>query len=98
MLWMVQRVAFGVPAERTKPLLFDLNVREMVTLVPLALLVFWIGVYPGPIVTAMHQTVNKLVQRLAYEGLGARGEGHENERAFASGQELRGASMLSEAP
>src|SRR6476659_3653943 len=98
MLWMVQRVAFGVPAERTKPLLFDLNVREMVTLVPLALLVVWIRVYPGPIVTAMQQTVNKLVQRLAYEGLGARGEGHENKRAFASGQALRGPSMLSEAP
>jgi len=98
MLWMVQRVAFGVPAERTRPLLFDLNVREMVTLVPLAVLVFWIGVYPGPIVTSMHQTVNKLVQRLAYEGLGARGEWHRKERAFASGLEPRAPSLRSEAP
>ncbi|MEP6886953.1 MAG: NADH-quinone oxidoreductase subunit M, partial [Nitrospirales bacterium] len=46
MLWMVQRVAFGVPPKGQASHLSDLNWREMAILTPLAALVFWIGVYP----------------------------------------------------
>ena len=64
LLWMVQRVAFGLPISRTILLLYDLNWREMVTLAPLAVLVFWIGFYPNPLLTPMHRTVNTLVERM----------------------------------
>src|SRR5438128_3660188 len=45
LLWMVQRVAFGVPSPKTAKLP-DLNSCEMASLCPLVILVFWIGVLP----------------------------------------------------
>lgn len=65
LLWMVQRVAFG-PAQSTRDLL-DLNGRETAMLAPLVGLVFWIGVYPAPILDPLHQTVNQLVARLDHD-------------------------------
>jgi NADH-quinone oxidoreductase subunit M len=62
-LWMVQRVAFGVPDPRMLPKLRDVNLREMVTLVPLVVLVFVIGVFPNPILTRMHTSVEKVIAR-----------------------------------
>ncbi|MCH8045164.1 MAG: NADH-quinone oxidoreductase subunit M [Planctomycetes bacterium] len=61
MLWMLQRVALGQPATRTASLLSDLTVREMVTLVPLALIVLWIGVYPAPMMEMINASVANLV-------------------------------------
>jgi NADH-quinone oxidoreductase subunit M len=55
-LWMVQRVAFGVPSAKTERLP-DLNWCEMATLVPLIILIFWIGVFPNPFLTPMHASV-----------------------------------------
>ena len=62
-LWMVQRVAFGVPSPHFLPKLRDLDQREMVTLVPLIVLVFWIGLFPNPILTRMHASVEKVIAR-----------------------------------
>ncbi len=56
LLWMVQRIAFGVPTEKTATLT-DLNWCEMATLVPLIILIFWIGVFPNPFLTPMHASV-----------------------------------------
>jgi NADH-quinone oxidoreductase subunit M len=67
MLWMVQRVAFGVPSKGQASHLSDLNWREMAILAPLAVLVFWIGVYPSPLLTPLHQTVNRLVERIDHD-------------------------------
>ncbi len=64
MLWMVQRVAFGMPADRHTCRLVDLNPREMVVFAPLVALVFWIGVFPSPLLMRMHASVNELVERV----------------------------------
>ena len=64
-LWMVQRVVFGVPLTRQLPVLRDLNKRELATLVPLALLVFWIGLFPNPLVSKIHQSVNSVIASMA---------------------------------
>ncbi|MBI3810459.1 MAG: NADH-quinone oxidoreductase subunit M, partial [Nitrospirae bacterium] len=56
LLWMVQRIAFGVPTEKTAKLT-DLNWCEMATLVPLIILIFWIGVFPNPFLMPMHASV-----------------------------------------
>ena len=48
MLWMYQRVILGeitIPDNKT---LKDLNRREILTLVPIIILVLWIGIYPKP--------------------------------------------------
>ncbi len=62
-LWMVQRVAFGVPSPASLPKLRDVNRREMITLVPLVVLVFLIGLFPNPILTRMHASVEKIIAR-----------------------------------
>jgi NADH-quinone oxidoreductase subunit M len=47
------------PANQNLP---DMNLREIVTLAPLVVLAFWIGLYPAPFFKAMDKPVNKLVQ------------------------------------
>lgn len=64
LLWMVQRVAFGVPAPHMLPKLRDVNLREMVTLIPLVVLIFAIGLFPNPILTRMHPSVEKVIARV----------------------------------
>jgi len=61
MLWMLQRVALGEAATRAASLLPDLTVREALTLVPLAVIVLWVGVYPGPLMKMMKLSVDKLL-------------------------------------
>ncbi|HEV8540617.1 MAG TPA: NADH-quinone oxidoreductase subunit M [Nitrospiraceae bacterium] len=64
LLWMVQRVAFGVPTEKTARVT-DLNWCEMATLVPLIVLIFWIGVFPNPFLTPMHASVARTFDVMA---------------------------------
>jgi NADH-quinone oxidoreductase subunit M len=63
MLWMIQRVAFGVPSPHFAPKLRDLDQRELLTLAPLVVLVFWIGLFPDPVLTRMHVSVEKVIAR-----------------------------------
>lgn len=63
MLWMVQRVAFGSALPQMLPKLRDVNQREMLTLVPLVVLVFLIGLFPNPLLTRMHASVEKVIAR-----------------------------------
>ncbi|TKB63917.1 MAG: NADH-quinone oxidoreductase subunit M [Nitrospira sp.] len=64
LLWMVQRVAFGVPHPHMLPKLRDVNLREMITVVPLVVLIFVIGIFPNPILTRMHPSVEKVIARV----------------------------------
>jgi NADH-quinone oxidoreductase subunit M len=64
MLWMLQRVVLGQPKNPTISQLTDLNVRELVTLVPFAILILWIGLYPGPLMEMMDASVTHLVQQM----------------------------------
>ncbi|RJQ80069.1 MAG: NADH-quinone oxidoreductase subunit M [Desulfobacteraceae bacterium] len=48
MLWMYQRVLFGPVTHPANKDLKDLNPREILTLIPIILLIFWIGIYPRP--------------------------------------------------
>lgn len=63
MLWMLQRVVYGVPAQHVTSKLSDLNWREIGTLAPLVVLVFWIGIYPKPVLDVMHASVERLIQQ-----------------------------------
>ena len=65
MLWMLQRVAFGQPRTEAAKNLTDLNFREMSTLVPLAIAVIAIGIYPGPLLESMNASVTYVVEQLA---------------------------------
>jgi len=65
MLWMVQRVAFGLPSPAFISQLRDLDHRERLVLVPLVVLVFWIGLFPNPLLTRMHASVEKVIARVS---------------------------------
>ncbi len=64
MLWMLQRVALGEPNTKAASLLPDLSHRELATVIPLAVLVLWIGLYPGPLMEMMDASVTHLVNQV----------------------------------
>ncbi len=64
MLWMLQRVALGEPNTKAASLLPDLSHRELATVIPLAVLVLWIGLYPGPLMEMMDASVTSVVQQM----------------------------------
>jgi len=46
MLWMFQRVMFGAITHEENRRLKDLNTREIVTLIPIVVMIVWMGVFP----------------------------------------------------
>ena len=60
MLWTLQRVFLGTLPEKWKSLP-DINGRELFTLVPLAVIVIFLGIYPSPMIDLMTSAVNALV-------------------------------------
>jgi NADH-quinone oxidoreductase subunit M len=48
MLWMLQRVVFGTRTSEANAKLSDLNLREFALVLPLLVLMLFMGVYPGP--------------------------------------------------
>jgi NADH-quinone oxidoreductase subunit M len=61
MLFMFQKLFLGPVTKDENRSLKDLNWREIATLVPLLVLIFWIGLYPKPFFTLMAPAVDKLV-------------------------------------
>jgi len=61
MLWMLQRVVLGEPKTEAAKVLPDLSNRELATLIPLAILVLCIGLYPGPLMELMDVSVIHLI-------------------------------------
>jgi NADH-quinone oxidoreductase subunit M len=61
MLWMFQRVMFCSLDKPENQNLKDLNVREIVTLLPLAVLVFVMGFFPGLFLRKMDVTVDHFI-------------------------------------
>jgi NADH-quinone oxidoreductase subunit M len=62
MLWLYQRTMFGKLDNPANQNLTDLSWREIVTVVPLIIMAFWIGLYPAPFFRALDKPVNKLVE------------------------------------
>ncbi len=57
MLWMVRRVFFGPLEKEENQGLADLNKLEWGYLLPMVLLTFWMGIYPGPFLRKMDATL-----------------------------------------
>jgi NADH-quinone oxidoreductase subunit M len=64
MLWLYQRVMFGKLENEANKHLPDLNMRELVTFVPLIILAFWIGIYPTYFTKYLDEPVNAIVERV----------------------------------
>ncbi len=61
MLWMVQRVFFGPVDKDENRALRDLVPREWLLLIPLAIMMLWIGLYPKPFLSRMETSVQALL-------------------------------------
>jgi NADH-quinone oxidoreductase subunit M len=64
MLWMYQRVIFGEIRHEENRGLNDLSIREWVVLLPVLLLIVWIGVYPAPFTTITQKSVEALIAQV----------------------------------
>ena len=62
MLWLFQRVFFGTLDNPKNEKLTDCNAREVLYLLPLIVLMFWIGLYPKPFLGRMEASVKKVVK------------------------------------
>ena len=64
MLWMFQRVMFNKITNPENNKLKDINKRELALLLPITILIFWIGIYPKPILSRMDASVNHLLTQV----------------------------------
>ncbi|MCX7723738.1 MAG: NADH-quinone oxidoreductase subunit M [Thermodesulfovibrio sp.] len=69
MLWLYQRVFFEkINSEFLKHIhgYGDLNAREIVTLLPLAVIVLWVGFYPNALLSFMDLSVKELIKHITF--------------------------------
>ncbi|MFB3922772.1 MAG: NuoM family protein [Terriglobia bacterium] len=64
MLWLYQRTMFGTCDNPKNQVLKDLNFREIMTLVPLVIWAFWIGLYPKPYFKVLEKPVTEIVRQV----------------------------------
>jgi NADH-quinone oxidoreductase subunit M len=62
LLWMYQRVVYGTePGDLRQPWP-DLNLRELVTLVPIVVMTVWIGLFPSSFLGVVEGSAEKLIK------------------------------------
>jgi NADH-quinone oxidoreductase subunit M len=64
MLWMYQRVVFGEMTHAENRHLTDLSGREIALMVPIVVLMFWIGIYPSTFLRKMDASSAHLLEQM----------------------------------
>lgn len=77
MLWMLQRVVFGKLTDPRNSRLLDLNSREIGLLVPLLILMFFMGVFPRPFLDRSRASVEVVRARVAVPPAGGSFADHQ---------------------
>lgn len=62
LLKMFEKTFLGPVTKEENKNLKDLNLREILTMVPLLVLIFWLGIYPQPFLNLINPAVEQLVQ------------------------------------
>ena len=70
LLGMYRKVALGPASVGTRFKVRDVNGREMVAILPLAVFVFWVGLYPKPFLAIIDSSVTHLLQQVYDKGNG----------------------------
>ncbi|HYL98097.1 MAG TPA: NADH-quinone oxidoreductase subunit M, partial [Blastocatellia bacterium] len=65
LLWLYQRLFFGQVTNPANQSLHDLNSREVWQFAPLIVLIFWIGVYPKPVLSYINPQTEVVVARVS---------------------------------
>src|SRR5580658_2382729 len=63
MLWLYQRVVFGETAEEVKHHIFDLKPREWAAIVPLIVMMIWMGMYSQSFLPAVTKTTAHILEQ-----------------------------------
>jgi NADH-quinone oxidoreductase subunit M len=71
LLVMFEKVFLGPLKVEANLLLKDLSLREIATLVPLLILIFWIGLYPQPFFNLINPSVENLLSLVSSTFLAA---------------------------
>ena len=79
MLWMLHRVVFGKITKPENAKLSDLNAREVGLLIPLLILMLFMGVYPRPFLDRSKGAVEEIRARVAAPTAGTFAVQAENE-------------------
>ena len=77
-LWMFQRVMFQKLDNPENEKLVDINFRELITVVPLIVLVFWIGLYPKPFLKTFDASVEHLLTKVSPDNFKPGGPGSDH--------------------
>jgi len=66
LLWMYQRVVFGeVKNPELKDHLTDMNLRELIVLIPIFIFVVWIGIYPSTFLGMTEESTKSILQHVS---------------------------------
>jgi NADH-quinone oxidoreductase subunit M len=63
LLWMYKRAMFGPLEKPENKALKDLSLREIATLVPIIIMIVWIGIYPQTFLRKMDHSVGGFLER-----------------------------------
>jgi NADH-quinone oxidoreductase subunit M len=80
-LWMFQRVMFLELKNPKNENLPDMSLREKITIYPLIILIFWIGLYPKPFMKTFDASVNHLVSKVSPDNFRPGQPSHGSEHA-----------------
>jgi NADH-quinone oxidoreductase subunit M len=64
MLWAIQRILYQKLDKPENASLTDLNRRELALLLPIVACIFWLGLYPKPVLSRMEAAAENLVQQV----------------------------------
>jgi NADH-quinone oxidoreductase subunit M len=68
LLWALQRMIFNPLTSPTNRSLTDMNRREVGLMLPLVVVIFWLGLYPAPVLRRMESAVQTFVERVETRG------------------------------
>ena len=89
MLWMFQRVMFLKLDKEENKKLPDINLREMITMVPCIILGFWIGLYPTPFLKTFDKSADHLISKVSPDNFRPQQRHEEHAKLITDGDIAR---------
>ena len=89
MLRMYGRVMFGPLSNEENRTLPDVGVRELAVLLPIVVLIFWIGLYPRPFLERTAPSVDRFVERMVAEPSSVVGTVEPGDRVATAPERIR---------